>query len=257
MKEITTLDLDLYKTGYQVCYLCFEKKRIFLFSKNKKHVSGYSGICLVCFRASQKDSRDKNIEKYNATQRKYYKNLSKEEKERRRENNKKYVKEHKEELYKNNKKYREENREVLNANRNKYFLKRKAEDENYKLSYLLRDRFRKALKGEYKTGSAVRDLGCSIPFLKFYLEEMFYDSSSGEKMMWENHGCGNSKWHLDHIVPLSLFDLTDRDQFLAAFNFRNLRPLWGYDNNKKKASLHVKELTKKQLNSLYELGILP
>jgi hypothetical protein len=38
---------------------------------------------------------------------------------------------------------------------------------------------------------------------------------------------------LDHIVPLALFDLTDRAQFLKACHFSNYQPLWAVGNNSK------------------------
>lgn len=49
-----------------------------------------------------------------------------------------------------------------------------------------------------RVGSAVRDLGCSIEFLKSYLESKFTGN-----MSWENQG----EWYIDHIKPLSSFNL--------------------------------------------------
>ena len=51
-----------------------------------------------------------------------------------------------------------------------------------------------AIKGNFKSGSAVKDLGCSIDFLKQYLEVKFYG-----KMSWDNYGI---HWVIDHIIPL-------------------------------------------------------
>jgi hypothetical protein len=80
------------------------------------------------------------------------------------------------------------------------------------------------LKTNAKAGSAVSDLGCSIPELKAYLEKMFQPG-----MTWENWGA----WHIDHIIPLASFDLTDREQFLKACHYTNLQPLWAPDNQRK------------------------
>jgi hypothetical protein len=88
---------------------------------------------------------------------------------------------------------------------------------------LLRNRIRNALKGNYKSGSAIKDLGCSIEYLKNYLESKFQ-----EGMSWENWA--HDGWHIDHIKPLASFDLSDRIQFLQACNYTNLQPLWAKDN---------------------------
>jgi len=97
-------------------------------------------------------------------------------------------------------------------------------DPQFKLRNILRSRLHTALKGNKKVGSAVTDLGCTIEFLKQYLESKF---SPG--MSWENHG----EWHVDHIVPLVAFDLTDRDQLVKACHYTNLQPLWREDNLRK------------------------
>ena len=43
--------------------------------------------------------------------------------------------------------------------------------------------------------------------------------------------CG--KWHIDHIIPLCSFDLTNINEFKIAVNYMNLQPLWAIDNLKK------------------------
>lgn len=98
---------------------------------------------------------------------------------------------------------------------------RKLTDINFKLADSLRCRLRSAIKKNTKTGSAVRDLGCTIEELKVYLEKQFKDG-----MTWQNHG----KWHIDHIIPLISFNLEDREQFLKACHYTNLQPLWAKDN---------------------------
>lgn len=97
------------------------------------------------------------------------------------------------------------------------------EDELFKIKKRLRGRVRDALKNNQKSGSAIQDLGCSVEDFKVYLESKF---ESG--MSWENYA--PKGWHIDHIKPLSSFDLTDRKQFLEACHYTNLQPLWWYDN---------------------------
>ena len=75
----------------------------------------------------------------------------------------------------------------------------------------------------------ISDLGSSIEELKLYLEKQFYNHpTTNEIMSWDNYGFYG--WHMDHIKPLSSFDLTNRDQFLKACCYINLQPLWAEDN---------------------------
>ena len=91
----------------------------------------------------------------------------------------------------------------------------------FRLKDNLRSRLRKALKNNCKSGSSIKDLGCSIEEFKKYLESKFQ-----EGMSWENR----RDWHIDHIKPLSFFDLSNREQFLEACHYTNLQPLWAKDN---------------------------
>lgn len=91
------------------------------------------------------------------------------------------------------------------------------------LAKRLRTRLYIAVQNEQKSGSAVRDLGCSVAEFKTYLESKFQPG-----MTWANWSPAG--WHIDHIRPLASFDLTDRQQFLQACQYTNLQPLWARDN---------------------------
>lgn len=99
---------------------------------------------------------------------------------------------------------------------------------SHKIKYSLRSRLYNAIKNNHNTsvikiGSHVADLGCTIEELKIYLESKW---QSG--MTWGNWSFRG--WHIDHVIPLSSFDLTDREQLLKACHYTNLQPLWWYDN---------------------------
>ena len=104
------------------------------------------------------------------------------------------------------------------------------QNTNYKLARVLRSRLRSILAGRVKGGSAVSDLGCTIDELRVHLESLF-----GPGMTWDNWTTDG--WHLDHIIPLSSFDLTDSDQLLVACHYTNLQPLWAKENLLKGARL--------------------
>lgn len=114
---------------------------------------------------------------------------------------------------------------VIQANF-KYSKNRRKTDMSYRLTTILRSRLNRALKGNVKTGSAVNDLGCSIEDLKKYLESKFTNG-----MSWDNYG--KRGWHIDHIRPLSSFNLIDSTELKQATHYTNLQPLWHVDNYKK------------------------
>ena len=120
------------------------------------------------------------------------------------------------------KEYRKSNKEKIYKQQLRW---KRANKNNpkFKLPVLLRKRLNDALRNNYKSGSAVRDLGCTIDELKSYLESKFLPG-----MTWDNWTIDG--WHIDHIKPLSSFDLSDRKQMLEACHYTNLQPLWATDN---------------------------
>jgi hypothetical protein len=105
-----------------------------------------------------------------------------------------------------------------------YERKRRQYDLIYRIKRCLRNRLYYAIKNGYKSGSAVQDLGCSIDAFKEYIAAKFEPW-----MTWDNWT--KDTWHLDHIVPLAAFDLTDPEQLRRAFHYTNYQPL--------KASINV------------------
>jgi hypothetical protein len=94
----------------------------------------------------------------------------------------------------------------------------------YKLKKLLRSRLASFIKGGRKRGSAVRDLGCTGEKAKSFLES---------RSRYFLKDLGQNKVHIDHIIPLSQFDLSDRKELLKAVHYTNLQLLWWEDNQRK------------------------
>lgn len=111
-------------------------------------------------------------------------------------------------------------------------------DPTYKARIAMRRRFYMAVRNQaydgwnIRSGQAVRLLGCTMAQFVAYIESLW-----GDGMTWDNWT--RDGWHIDHIVPLSAFDLSDEDQVKAACHYTNLRPLWAKDNLRKGAKVDV------------------
>jgi hypothetical protein len=123
-----------------------------------------------------------------------------------------------------------EERAVYNAKKAEYQRQRSKEDRQFAASRSIRCRIYNCLKKGWKSGPAVELLGCSVQQCLAHIESQFTP-----EMSWSNWGQGkdNSTWHIDHIVPVTFFDLTTEDGQQRAFHYTNLQPLWGSDNIKK------------------------
>jgi hypothetical protein len=82
-----------------------------------------------------------------------------------------------------------------------------------------------ALKGKCKSAHTIDLLMCSVPELKIYLEKQFKPG-----MTWKNYGFGNDKWNIDHIIPLSFFNLQNPVELYMACRYQNLQPMWQTEN---------------------------
>ena len=156
-----------------------------------------------------------NKDKRKATSKAYYEN----NKDKIKATRKVYLANNVDKIKARHKAYRAANLDKLNA----YSNNRLKTNIQFKLSLTLRSRLHSALKSNQKTGSAVKDLGCTINEFKIYLESKFQFG-----MTWDNWTTDG--WHIDHIKPLASFDLTDRKQLLEACHYTNLQPLWATDN---------------------------
>lgn len=131
--------------------------------------------------------------------------------------------EYKEKISAWNKVYRRKDKFI--EYRTNYYRTRRINDPYFRLCMNIRGRISKAIKRNSKRGKSLELLGCSVEFLKRHLEKKFLPG-----MTWDNYG---SEWQIDHIVPCSLFDMSDKWHQFVCFNWRNLQPLWTKDNQVK------------------------
>lgn len=166
------------------------------------------GMCSGC---CSREWRKNNLERNNACRREWYER----NKDKEIAKAKKWNKENPDKVAASTSKY------VKSSN---YYTERYHTDIEFRLRVILRNRLLQSVKTNARAGSAVQDLGCTINEFKDYLELKFTPG-----MTWENIG----DWHIDHIQPLSKYNLEDIEQFKQACHYTNLQPLWKEDNLKK------------------------
>jgi len=176
-------------------------------------------ICRKCRTLQQRQWRDNNYEHVREQELKWQKENAKHLAIIKRQ----YQIDNKEKLKLYDQNYLKQNYKQIIERIRIYRNEREKIDLDFKLANYLRSRLNKALHNNQKAGSAVDDLDCTIEELKKYLESKFEPGMTWDN--WSVHG-----WHIDHIKPLSKFDLTDPEQFKIACRYTNLQPLWAKDN---------------------------
>jgi hypothetical protein len=212
------------------CWTCKQEKSLEAFGKEARSKDGHRGECFVC----RKQYRIDNAEKLKEDKKQSH--IRCKEKNNKRsmewhyanpdhvaELGKLYRREHKEELAIKASARAKANRPKINAYMRVYNKKRLIVDPEYKLIKNLRNRQWHILKSQnlLKTSKILDLLGCSAHDWKLYLESKFMVG-----MSWDNYGYGDDKWNVDHIIPLTKFTLSNKEEYAKAFHFINTRPLW-------------------------------
>jgi hypothetical protein len=118
---------------------------------------------------------------------------------------------------------------ALRKKRAKYARVKRRTDPMFRMASHLRARLCSLLAGKSKQTPTLALVGCSLSFLKGHLEASF-----DKRMNWDNYG---SYWHVDHIIPLCAFDLSDSKQLSLAMNWQNLQPLEAIANKSKNGKI--------------------
>jgi hypothetical protein len=112
-----------------------------------------------------------------------------------------------------------------------YTRNRRRTNKQFHLAGVLRGRLYDAIIRQQKRGSvtvhhsAVKNLGCTMDFFIKYIE-----AQMTPEMSWDNYG---KYWSIDHILPLSSFDLEKEEEVKIACHYLNLRPLTVVENSRK------------------------
>lgn len=98
------------------------------------------------------------------------------------------------------------------------------DDPNEKFKRYVRTRIYNCLRNKNKTKHSIEYLGCTSQ--EYFNWMLTYDKNYD----LNNYG---SEWHIDHVIPLSKFNLNNVEEQLIAFNWRNTMPLSAKQNMSK------------------------
>jgi len=215
----------------KVCTKCKIEKENCEFNF-RKDTQKYVSRCKLCDKEYYTEYYKKNKKTILERSNLYYKENTEEKliySKKYRENNVDKVKKYSEDYLKKNfqknrdrvKKWKKNNKEKRNFNDKN----RRKNDPMFRLTQYLRGRtgfyFKKI--GVDKEDKTFNIIGCSLVFLKEFIEKKFV-----EGMSWELMG---KHIHIDHIIPLS--SAKTKDELYKLCHYTNLQPLWAKDNLKK------------------------
>ena len=198
------------------CNKCNETKSIDFFPKDKSRKDGYSYQCSKCNNEKLKIYYDSNKDtillnkrgKYNDYFKQRHQNKTPEQRQQQREYLREWSK-------------KEENKQKRYKYQKEIYRRR---PQNIIISHL-RKRINDFIKGTTQKQKYLDILGCSSEEYKTYLEKLF-----DKNMTWENYG---TYWEIDHITPLSHFNMEDWVEVKKSFHFTNTQPLPIIENRKK------------------------
>lgn len=118
---------------------------------------------------------------------------------------------------------RPEIRDEINRRRRERY----ATNPSFRLRIVLAQRINGVFRGN---GNKAESTECltGIPFKRF---QEWIEYQLKDDMTWDNYG---DEWEIDHVIPISSFDLTDLDQQKECFNWKNQAPLYITENRSKK-----------------------
>lgn len=215
----------------KTCRRCRKELRLDHFYRSKRGV--YQPDCKECFKERMAARREGMREELRAKQREYVKR----NKEKVAASTREWAQRNAEKRREYARKYYWANHKDQREKKNQSLRRRIEGNPSLKLRYSISRRLSLALnsQGSAKHKSVMAHIGCSLEDLKAWLESKFRRG-----MSWGNYG---KKWHVDHVIPCSAFDLTIPEQLDQCWHFTNLQPLEALANLRKS-----NKITQPQMN---------
>jgi hypothetical protein len=100
------------------------------------------------------------------------------------------------------------------------------------LRKLVTVRVHSALKAN-KTQGSIEYLGCPIEKFRKHIEHQ-WTLPGNAGMTWDNHGSGDNKWQIDHIIPIKYPGADGAaptlEEVAARLHWTNCQPMWALEN---------------------------
>lgn len=218
----------------KICTQCNEEKDSNCYSTNG--LKGLRSQCKVCRSNNAKQYRQAHTDQLSAKDKQYY--LA--NKEHIQARNKQYAADHRDEICKNKCLYYEANIQSIKQYhaqhklaRNEQRKQRRKDDVAFRIAESLKSRIHAVLK-DTMIDRTWKYIGCSKAELVKWLEYQFDSNTT-----WDNYG---KVWHIDHVIPIDIFDMTRYDHQVVCFHWTNLRPLEKKQNLSKSNKLVVDDI---------------
>lgn len=213
--------------AHKRCSRCGLVKQKSEFGVARERVDGVKPYCRHCHNERNKESRQRNPESSARSSANWQRNNPEKAAEKRARF---LARQDEDYAARAQRRWKDRNPDAYRQSQLRAVAKRsKSLDHRFRKSFGEAVRFSFA-NGKERTG-VFRLLGYSFEELKSHLERQFLPG-----MSWENR----SEWHIDHIIPLSAFNINGcDDHFLRAWSLPNLRPLWAKENLKKSKKIQT------------------
>ena len=229
-----------------ICRKCNIKKELLLFNKDKRSKSGFSNTCKECYNLYLKEYRKKtscrkkyyyqNREKSIEYSKQWYRN----NKKRKQKTDKKRYEDKYDEIRAEAKDYYKKNSTKIKKKTAEYKRNRYIIDKEFRIKSRLRHRLSEAFRRYSKNGKV--------------LSSKDYDINYNKIFSYIGKCPGNLKnYHIDHIIPLCVFNFDNKDHVKIAFlpenhqwleKKANLKKHNNIDSNTVKLLRHLEKITK-------------
>lgn len=261
----------------KICHKCNKEKSLSNYYKHPTSKNGYVSHCKACHKKYYTNYYEKNKDKIKQKSKIYNHNNK--------ENIKKYIKENEDtiktrskEYYENNKEkfkeYRENNKEKMKE----YYENNKEKMKEYSNTYYTNNKeyyinyYKGYTKNRYKSDPEFR---IRVNVRSSFYARMNQYGNGKQNTFFEYTGiaideyikhlkkdplwkkfCDGCNIHIDHIIPVSLYDHTDPLEIKKCWHFKNLRLLCGVENLQKGNSFNYKLIEKYELTNILPKNLL-